>query len=50
MCALLGGLFMLAVDTLTRTIGTTEMPVSILTGVLGAPIFCWLLFRQRREL
>lgn len=50
MCALMGGLFMLAVDTLTRTIGTTEMPVSILTGVLGAPIFCWLLFRQRREL
>jgi len=50
MCALLGGAFMLAVDTLTRTIGTTEMPVSILTGVLGAPIFCWLLFRQRREL
>ena len=50
MCALLGGLFMLVVDTLTRTIGTTEMPVSILTGVLGAPIFCWLLFRQRREL
>ena len=50
MCALLGGLFMLAVDTLTRTIGTTEMPVSILTGVMGAPIFCWLLFRQRREL
>ena len=50
MCALLGGLFMLAVDTLTRTIGTTEMPVSILTGVLGAPVFCWLLFKQRREL
>ena len=50
MCALMGGLFMLAVDTLTRTIGTTEMPVSILTGVLGAPVFCWLLFKQRREL
>jgi len=49
-CGLLGGLFMLVVDTLTRTIGATEMPVSILTGVLGAPIFCWLLFRQRREL
>ena len=50
MCALLGGLFMLLVDTLTRILGTAEMPVSILTGVLGAPIFCWLLFRQRREL
>lgn len=50
LCALLGGVFMLVVDTLTRTIGTTEMPVSILTGVLGAPIFCWLLFRQRRNI
>jgi len=50
MCGIVGGLFMLIVDTLTRTLGATEMPVSILTGVLGAPIFCWLLFRQRREM
>lgn len=48
-CALLGGLFMLIVDTLTRTIGATEMPVSILTGVIGAPFFCWLLWRQQRR-
>lgn len=47
--ALLGGLFMLIVDTLTRTIGATEMPVSILTGVIGAPFFCWLLWRQQRR-
>lgn len=50
LCGLLGGVFMLLVDTLTRTLGTTEMPVSILTGVLGAPIFAWLLFRQRRNI
>lgn len=49
LCGALGGLFMLVVDTLTRTIAITEMPVSILTGVIGAPIFCWLLFRQRRD-
>ncbi len=46
---LLGGIFMLVVDTLTRTIGTTEMPVSILTGIIGAPFFCWLLVRQQRR-
>lgn len=45
---LLGGVFMLVVDTLTRTVGVTEMPVSILTGVIGAPFFCWLLLRQQR--
>ena len=47
--ALLGGLFMLLVDTLTRTIATTEMPVSIMTGVIGAPVFCWLLFMQKDD-
>lgn len=50
LCGLLGGLFMLLVDTLTRTIGVEEMPVSILTGIIGAPFYCWLLFRQRRTL
>ena len=50
LCGLVGGLFMLLVDTLTRTIGIEEMPVSILTGIIGAPFYCWLLFRQRRTL
>jgi len=45
---LLGGLFMLLVDTLTRVVGAEEMPVSIMTGLIGAPVFCWLLWRQRR--
>ena len=44
---LLGGLFMLLVDTLTRVVGAEEMPVSIMTGLIGAPVFCWLLWRQR---
>lgn len=48
--AIMGGLFMLLVDTLTRVIGVTEMPVSILTGVIGAPFYCWLLYRQRKTL
>ena len=50
LCGLIGGLFMLLVDTLTRTIGAEEMPVSILTGVIGAPFYCYLLFRQRSVL
>ncbi len=50
LCGLLGGLFMLIVDTLTRTIGIEEMPVSILTGIIGAPFYCWLLFRKRQVL
>lgn len=49
LCGLLGGLFMLLVDTATRTVGIEEMPVSILTGLVGAPFYCFLLFRQSRR-
>lgn len=48
--ALLGGLFMLCVDTLTRCIGATEMPVSILTGVIGAPLYAYFLYRERSRM
>ena len=47
---LIGGIFMLLVDTVTRIIGPAEMPVSILTGIIGAPVFAWLLYRQRTTL
>ncbi|MCQ2551824.1 MAG: iron ABC transporter permease [Clostridia bacterium] len=47
---LIGGIFMLVVDTLTRLIGAAEMPVSIMTGIIGAPFFCWLLFKKRNEI
>lgn len=47
---LMGGIFLLLVDTLTRTIGVAEMPVSILTGLIGAPFYAILLYRQRKTL
>ena len=47
---LLGAFFMLLVDTITRIIGPAEMPVSILTGLIGAPFYAWLLYRQRGSL
>lgn len=49
-CCFIGGIFMLIVDTVTRIIGPAEMPVSILTGIIGAPFFAWLLYRQRMNL
>ena len=45
---LLGALYLLAVDTLARTIGTAEVQLGILTAALGAPFFLWLLARGRR--
>ena len=44
---IIGSIFMLFTDTATRMAGPAEMPVSILTGLIGAPFFAWLLYRQR---
>ena len=45
---LLGASFMLLVDTLARTLARIETPLGILTAVLGAPFFLWLLARGRK--
>ncbi|MFC6083096.1 FecCD family ABC transporter permease [Sphaerisporangium aureirubrum] len=46
---LTGGLVVLAADLATRTlIPGTEVPVGIVTGVLGAPVLLWLLIRANR--
>ncbi|HKL99292.1 MAG TPA: iron ABC transporter permease [Mobilitalea sp.] len=42
---LLGAIFMLVVDTLARSASAAEIPVSILTAVIGAPFFIILLRR-----
>jgi iron complex transport system permease protein len=46
--AALGAGYLLVVDTLARTIGEIEVPLGILTAVIGAPFFVWLLARGRR--
>jgi len=45
---LLGAAFLLAVDTVARVAGRVELPLGILTAVLGTPLFLWLLARARR--
>ncbi len=45
--ALLGAILLTVADTLARTIvAPTEMPVGILTSLIGGPFFLWLLMRQ----
>lgn len=46
--AVLGAGYLLLVDTLCRTLAVTEIPLGILTAVLGAPFFLYLLARGRR--
>lgn len=47
--ALLGGVFMLCMDTLARTLPGGEIPVGILTAIIGAPCFGYLLIRTKRS-
>ncbi len=45
--ALLGALLLLAADTVARTVvSPAEMPVGILTSMIGGPFFLWLLAKQ----
>ena len=41
--ALLGGGFLLVIDTVARTGAAIEIPLGILTAVVGTPFFIWLL-------
>ena len=48
---LLGGTFMLVVDTVGRSVAQIEIPPGVLTAAIGTPVFLWLMaatFRQPR--
>ncbi len=45
---LLGASFLLIIDTITRTAFTTQLPIGILTAIIGVPFFIYLLSRGRR--
>ncbi|HEV2431303.1 MAG TPA: iron ABC transporter permease, partial [Burkholderiales bacterium] len=45
---LMGAAFLLAVDTLCRTIATIEVPPGVLTALIGTPFFLWLFALARR--
>ncbi len=44
--ALLGGIFMLVIDTLARSLSPGEIPLGILTGLIGTPFFVLILARR----
>lgn len=46
--ALLGGGLLLFIDTLARTLATVEIPLGILTALIGSPFFIVLLRRASR--
>ena len=46
---LMGAAFLVLIDTVARTAARIEIPLGLLTAVLGAPVFVWLLARGRRS-
>ena len=48
---LMGSSFLLLVDIINRLISTAELPVSILSGLLGLPLFivCWFINTKHSE-
>ena len=48
-CLLAGGLFMLVVDNTVRILLPGEIPVGIVTSLIGAPLFIYLLFKGRKD-
>jgi iron complex transport system permease protein len=47
--ALLGGGYLLLIDTLARSAAQVEIPLGILTAVIGTPVFIWLLVSARKS-
>jgi len=44
-----GALFLLCVDNISRNALNTEIPIGILTAVIGAPFFMYLLTRKEEQ-
>lgn len=50
LAAVMGALFLLCMDTMARSVAGSEIPLSILTGLIGAPFYFYLLVQQRLTL
>lgn len=47
-CISIGGIYLMLIDNLARTITSAELPPGVLTGIIGAPIFAYLLTKGAR--
>lgn len=46
--AIIAAIFLLIIDTLSRTLTGSEIPLGILTGIVGAPFFAFILIKNRQ--
>ncbi|MDR1084920.1 MAG: iron ABC transporter permease [Deltaproteobacteria bacterium] len=47
--ALMGGIYLLLMDDLARSISAFEVPIGLLTSLAGSPAFVYLLLRARKK-
>ncbi|EPL9571573.1 FecCD family ABC transporter permease [Providencia rettgeri] len=47
--AVIGGIYMIAVDTFARSIANAEIPLSVITALIGAPIFALLIHTLNKK-
>lgn len=48
--ALIGGIFLLIIDDLARSITVYELPISVLTSLIGAPVFFVILLKNKERI
>lgn len=46
---LIGAIFTVVIDIFARNLSASEIPLSILTGIVGTPLFVAILLRQKRR-
>ncbi|CNH00545.1 hemin transport system permease HmuU [Yersinia aldovae] len=47
--AVFGAIYMISVDTLARSATSAEIPLGVLTALVGAPVFIWLLRKNQKK-
>lgn len=47
---LMGAIYMILCDTIARTLASSEIPIAIITSLVGAPYLLWLLRNKGREM
>ena len=49
MSAVLGAMFLMLADTLARSISTAEIPLSIITAIIGAPSIAIIMIKKAKR-
>ena len=47
--ALLGASFLLLADDIARSALSSELPLGVITSLIGAPVFAWLLYKNKNK-